>query len=434
MCPDMEDESSASRVGPARSSADIVGTTPRGVRNAAGSGVRAGGARGSDWWSAVCLGGGFLAVVVAGLVRSWPSVPHAIFTMALLACAHSLASRVVFEATGGRAVATEPVLVAALLLLPGGLVPAVVLVGLLCNPRPASQRTRAHAVLLTVSSGWHCVGPITVLALASHEAPSLGNWPVYIAALLAQFAFDWFVAAVRCRALGRSWRVLTGPMTYMCGIDVLLAPIGLCFVLATKGSNWAIPLSVIPVGLLALLSRDRAENYEKAVVITEAYDRAVETALTDELTEIGNRRAWNEAIARAAIEFADDPTRTVGVIMADLDGLKKVNDRFGHEAGDLLIRAAADVFRSTAPDHALVARLGGDEFGLLLVGNDIDIERLVEEIRESAAATRTMFGTTLSMSIGAASCPPFEDVERAAACADERALVDKSTRRIGRTA
>jgi diguanylate cyclase (GGDEF)-like protein len=433
----MEDAASAVRVRSSPTAEDVVGASPE-TGPVSGAAATVGAPRPTtahrdDWWSAAVLGGGFLAVVVSGLAKSLSSASASnLVTVALLACAHAVASRVVFEATGGRAVATEPVLVAALLLLSANLVPVVVFVGLLCIPRPASSRTRTHALLLATSSGWHCVGPIVVLGLAGQRAPSLRHWPVYAGALFAQFAFDWIVAASRCRALGLSWRVLTGPMAYMCGIDLLLAPIGLCAVLAANGSNWAVPLSMLPVGLLALLSRDRAENYEKAVVISEAYDRAVETSLTDELTEIGNRRAWNEAVERAALDFAANPAFVVGVIIADLDGLKAVNDRFGHEAGDGLIRAAATAFRTAAPPNALVARLGGDEFGMLITGSSVDTDRIVEELRASSGATELLFGTPLSMSIGAASCPPIENVEQASALADERARTDKLARRAGR--
>jgi diguanylate cyclase (GGDEF)-like protein len=120
--------------------------------------------------------------------------------------------------------------------------------------------------------------------------------------------------------------------------------------------------------------------------------------------------------------------------VADVDGLKRVNDRFGHEAGDQLIRSAAHVFRSVAPPGALVARLGGDEFGMLICGDPADRDRLVDEIRAASSRTRQLHGSPLSMSLGAASCPPMDNAERAWSCADERALVDKSDKRVGRTA
>ena len=131
-------------------------------------------------------------------------------------------------------------------------------------------------------------------------------------------------------------------MAWTYAVDLLLAPIGLTAVIASDGSRSAVLLASAPIGVLALLARDRAEHLEQAVAISEAFEAAVETARLDALTGIGNRRAWNEATARAAVQFAADPLHSaVTVVMGDLDRLKTVNDAHGHEAGDELIKAAA---------------------------------------------------------------------------------------------
>jgi diguanylate cyclase (GGDEF)-like protein len=226
---------------------------------------------------------------------------------------------------------------------------------------------------------------------------------------------------------------LPRPMTWSWSVDALLAPIGLTAVLATDSWWVALGWASTPIALLALLARDHAEHLEKAVVISEAFDAAVSAARRDALTELANRRAWSEATARAAIEFEADPLgKTVAVLMADLDGLKMVNDLLGHDAGDDLICAAADVLRSAAPADALVARLGGDEFGILLVGSSTTAEELVFAVRHASLTHPGLHGCSVSLSVGIASCPPFDAVEDALVAADQRAFVDKAERRAGR--
>ena len=122
-----------------------------------------------------------------------------------------------------------------------------------------------------------------------------------------QFGTDALVAFVRVRALGMSWRVLPRPMAWTYAVDSMLAPIGLTAVIASDGSLWAVLLASTPIGVLALLARDRAEHLEQAVAISEAFEAAIETARLDALTGIGNRRAWNEATARAAVAVRRRP-------------------------------------------------------------------------------------------------------------------------------
>lgn len=392
----------------------------------------------ADRWSAALLGGGYLAVCALGWVVT-PRPSGVALVMFVVACtAHALASKVVFESAAGSAVATQPIVVAALLMLPPTLVPSVVLVGLtltcIWGARP-TERTgnRAHDLLVTSVAGWHCLGPVTVLMAVDLADAALAHWRVYLLALGAQFALDALVATVRCCAVGNPLGELPRPMVWRWAVDALLAPIGLTAVLASDTWWVALAWASTPIALLALLARDRTEHLQKAVVISEAFDAAMDAARRDALTELANRRAWSEATARAAIEFEADPFgRPVAVLVADLDGLKVVNDLLGHDAGDDLICAAADVLRSAAPAGALVARLGGDEFGIMVVGDSTAAEELVFAVRHAALAHPRVHGCEISLSIGIASCPPFDAVEDALLAADQRAFVDKAERRAGR--
>jgi diguanylate cyclase (GGDEF)-like protein len=385
----------------------------------------------ADRWSGVLLGGGYAVVAtVLAVVHGVPS-GRAALTFVAFAAAHALASRVVFESAGGLAVATQPTLVAGLLVLPVAYVPLVVLVGLLSSA-PAAARSR-HDLLVRALSGWHSIGPVVVLWLAAPDHVSPRHWPVYAVALLAQFVLDATTAVIRCLATGIPISVLPRPMAWSWAVDALLTPIGIAAVLAADGTKWSIVIALCPVGILALLGRDRTEHLEKAVAISEAFEAAVEAARIDPVTGIANRRAWNEAAAHAALRFAANPMgRSVTVVLADVDGLKRVNDTLGHDAGDELIRAAARALTAAAPSGALVARVGGDEFGVLVTDrSEIDAEEVVQRIR-AAVAAQSVPGGRLSLSVGGASCPPYADVEAAQAAADERAMADKVRRRAGR--
>lgn len=111
-----------------------------------------------------------------------------------------------------------------------------------------------------------------------------------------------------------------------------------------------------------------------------------ELASCDALTGLGNRRAVDEHLER---RFAPPgPIRPVAAVICDVDGLKAVNDRFGHDAGDQLLRevaASLSLLASRYPD-ALAARLGGDEFCLVLEGlSDAEVSAVSDQLSASAA-------------------------------------------------
>jgi diguanylate cyclase (GGDEF)-like protein len=105
-------------------------------------------------------------------------------------------------------------------------------------------------------------------------------------------------------------------------------------------------------------------------------------ASTDGLTELANRRQFEEALANE-ISRAERFGGTLALIVADLDDFKQVNDRYGHQAGDDVLRAFADVLRETVRDIDLAARYGGEEFAVLLPQTDLaGAERVAERLRE----------------------------------------------------
>jgi diguanylate cyclase (GGDEF)-like protein len=132
-------------------------------------------------------------------------------------------------------------------------------------------------------------------------------------------------------------------------------------------------------------------------------------ASTDGLTELANRREFEESLANE-ISRAERFGGSLALILADLDNFKQVNDRFGHQAGDEVLKAFADIVRETVRDIDVAARYGGEEFAILLPQTDIaGAERLAERLRE-AVETRPMAHAhatpvILTSSFGVASFP-----------------------------
>lgn len=130
-------------------------------------------------------------------------------------------------------------------------------------------------------------------------------------------------------------------------------------------------------------------------------------AATDELTGLPNRRLFLRALG-TELARAKRAGETFSVVLADLDDFKGVNDAFGHDAGDRVLREFADVLRRAMRESDVAARLGGEEFACLLPATDaagahVVAERIRADLAERAIALpdgRTV-STTVSLGIAA---------------------------------
>jgi diguanylate cyclase (GGDEF)-like protein len=120
---------------------------------------------------------------------------------------------------------------------------------------------------------------------------------------------------------------------------------------------------------------------------------------TDQLTQVLNRRGFFRLV-EPLLHLAKRQGATVGALMVDLDGFKEVNDRLGHQAGDLLLRRVAGTIRSEVRQSDIVGRYGGDEFVVYLGGIDQEgLHAVAEKIRQ-AVEEAPLEGQKVTVSLG----------------------------------
>ena len=181
-------------------------------------------------------------------------------------------------------------------------------------------------------------------------------------------------------------------------------------------------------------ARDELGSLSRALVragehLSELQEELRQHATEDELTCLANRRGFF-ALGEHQLLVAARTRAAIALLFVDVDGLKGVNDSLGHSTGDLLLKEAADVLRETIRVSDIAGRLGGDEFCILLIGDpDLDAERVVDRIRETAAAHNARPGRAyqVSFSIGVSSISGGRTVtlEELIDAADEAMYEDK---------
>ena len=151
----------------------------------------------------------------------------------------------------------------------------------------------------------------------------------------------------------------------------------------------------------------REDVAARCLVEAQLRDREKELhhmAFHDPLTGLANRLLFYERVRHAVKTHARDD-RTFAVLFIDLDGFKRINDEFGHDAGDAVLRMTASRLLTLLREGDTVARFGGDEFAVLVerlhdsTGARITAERVVAQLRKPIAIGKLQVGVTASVGI-----------------------------------
>lgn len=230
--------------------------------------------RGRDLRASVVIGGAFLATALAMAVLVPSDRSPSLLTLALYVAAYAIAARVEFEIGTGVAVPTQLVLVPMLFVLPLGAVPLAVAAAFVVRDLPdyASGRVHPERALLRLVNSWHAVGPALVLAYFGEAGPAWDDWPVYLAALAAQFALDFASSTTRdWLALGFSPISEFRFMAWVYLVDLGLAPVGLGVAILAGEQPLAVLVTMPLVGLLAIFARERKARVDHALELRQAY-------------------------------------------------------------------------------------------------------------------------------------------------------------------
>lgn len=181
-------------------------------------------------------------------------------------------------------------------------------------------------------------------------------------------------------------------------------------------------VGLIVCGWMTRVRRQRAEAKAAAAL-----------ARVDALTGLSNRRALEEALPMS-VSFTRRHGQPLAMLVADMDDFKTINDTFGHQTGDDMLRGAARSMNAALRLSDPCFRWGGDEFVALLPDADLaEAVEIAERVRSTvAAACQTPDGTPLQITVGAAELGPGDTGEDLVARADAQLLERKAARRVGR--
>jgi diguanylate cyclase (GGDEF)-like protein len=197
--------------------------------------------------------------------------------------------------------------------------------------------------------------------------------------------------------------------------------------------GWTAVIPWLVLGLVSLLGAGVVMLFARVTALSR---RMSETARTDALTGLYNRRAVTEQLARAAAH-ARRHGEPMSVLMIDLDRFKETNDLYGHAAGDRVLCAVADCMRSALRAEDACGRWGGDEFIVLMpCADERDAQAVAERLAQVASGVDLSDlgleqGVQMSIGLASATLTSADEIVQAA---DVALYEAKAGRRAGRQA
>lgn len=214
---------------------------------------------------------------------------------------------------------------------------------------------------------------VTVCGKTMHDAlVATHAYLVLSAALIAAMVVEAVRSSdysIRAHLVRTNWTVLATFLLFaVCAsIDLVV------FMVTSRGASD--PAFFSRIGLLVFIVALAVEAFKASITFVR---RANQTqmiehmAYTDTLTGIGNRTSWQRTLEEVESTLADNLIEDVMVCQLDLNFLKRVNDTYGHTAGDDYLKSAADIINRSFGTEGTCFRTGGDEFTVILVGDSLE--------------------------------------------------------------
>ncbi len=165
------------------------------------------------------------------------------------------------------------------------------------------------------------------------------------------------------------------------------------------------------MGLSAELDRSLATLSKQNIGFKQRHDELAKLSVTDGLTQLYNHRFFQDQLGREIKRLTRTQTRAsegLCVLIIDIDDFKKLNDTYGHAAGDEFLKQLARILKESVRETDVLARYGGEEFVVIAVGNELDGARLLaEKLRTTVAGAtfivdKTMRPRSVTVTIGVA--------------------------------
>lgn len=176
---------------------------------------------------------------------------------------------------------------------------------------------------------------------------------------------------------------------------------------------------------LTMPQKMRLEQYHRELTFplrnAIKFSRLHRMAVRDHLTGLGNRALLDEVLDHLHVKLQRETDRSHSIMVLDLDGFKAVNDEYGHNQGDDILRTFANLLKQTVRDSDQVFRFGGDEFVVVMEDTNLyQAQDVYIRIRNALTESTVMANFNLSTSAGTAQLESFLTIEQTIEEADQR--------------